>query len=904
MTSCIPRLSLHNNIVHRHSLLSQPPIMTRILLPFASLVAVLSPLVHAGIKFTSPAAGAQLTAGTAIAVQWSEGGTGPKLTDLQSYQLQLVVGGNKGDEQATTTITPSGLFTAGNQASGRIENTISEDLNKANAYFVKMIAVAKTGGQFIVYSDRFSYAGMKGKNILNPVVKAAALAVTDTAGPAAEDNTAEDATATTDTPNGDVYNVQYTMQTGLTRYAPMQPVPPTKITATNMKPLYPTSSVQIAKTRLPIPSQLTTLTASQTYSVSSMENTVAAASHATDDMAKFLRPGSFAAMAQMNNDVEYFRWRIDGPSLFINQPESSCARLHTTLNIQALLMRTLLPHISRSLRHTLRRAAPAPAPATATPCFYSLSSESGSWTNIVNVNVDVKMAIAENYEEVLKGKYPAKAHAKKVAEWIVAKGGDGKGTIYLEGQKMKLNEDNDGEAPFRQRRYFFYLSGCELPDSYLTYEIATEKLTLFIPPVEPDEVIWSGLPMSPEEAKAKYDIDECLTTKDVNAHLASTSESAQSTLYAIPEQVSDHVTFLSYKEKEFKQLKTAIEYCRVTKSDYEIALIRKANVISTAAHEAVMKAASTAKNECELEAVFLKACVERNAKNQAYHSIVAAGEHAATLHYVHNAAPISGQNLLLLDAGCEIDCYASDITRTFPLKGKFTDESLAIYKIVLDMQHQCINALKEGVVWDHVHELAHKIAIKGLLELGILKGDAEEIFTKRISVAFFPHGLGHYLGMDTHDTGGNPNYADKDIMFRYLRTRGSLPARSVITVEPGVYFCRFIIEPYLKDEEKKKYIDTNVLEKYWSVGGVRIEDNILITKDGFENLTPTPKEIDEITGLATLSALEATLSAPESTPSALKSTLSALEATRLPCPRTFAGVLWSCVGMPTILGRD
>jgi Xaa-Pro dipeptidase len=402
---------------------------------------------------------------------------------------------------------------------------------------------------------------------------------------------------------------------------------------------------------------------------------------------------------------------------------------------------------------------------------------------------------------------------------------------------------------YSQRRYFFYLSGCELPDSYLTYEIATEKLTLFIPPVEPDEVIWSGLPMSPEEAKEKYDIDDCKTSNDVNAHLTSTSESAQSTIYAIPEQVSENITFLSFKTKEFKQLKPAIEYSRVTKSDYEIALIRKANVISTAAHTAVMKAASQAKNECELEAVFLKTCVERNAKNQAYHSIVAAGEHAATLHYVNNAAPITDQNLLLLDAGCEVDCYASDITRTFPLKGTFTEESLAIYKIVLDMQNQCIAALKAGVVWDSIHELAHKIAIKGLLDLGILKGDADELFEKRTSVAFFPHGLGHYLGMDTHDTGGNPNYQDKDVMFRYLRTRGAVPERSVITVEPGIYFCRFIIEPYLKDEEQKKYIDESVLEKYWSVGGVRIEDNVLITKDGVENLTPTPKEVDDVTKL-------------------------------------------------------
>jgi Xaa-Pro dipeptidase len=372
--------------------------------------------------------------------------------------------------------------------------------------------------------------------------------------------------------------------------------------------------------------------------------------------------------------------------------------------------------------------------------------------------------------------------------------------------------------------------------------------------------------MSPEEAKAKYDIDECKTTKDANPHLASASESAQSTLYAIPEQVSDEITFLSYKTKELSELKPAIEYCRVTKSDYEIALIRKANAISTDAHVNVMKAAAKAKNECELEAIFLKSCVEKNAKNQAYHSIVAAGEHGSTLHYVHNAAPIKDQNLLLLDAGCEVDCYASDITRTFPIKGTFTDESLAIYKIVLDMQKQCINTLKAGVLWDSIHELAHKIAIKGLLDLGILQGDEEQIFKARTSVAFFPHGLGHYLGMDTHDSGGDPNYADKDVMFRYLRKRGTLPARSVITVEPGIYFCRFIIDPYLKDDKQKQYIDEKVLEKYWSVGGVRIEgmftgmieavqkltinlDNILITEDGVENLTPTPKEIDEITQL-------------------------------------------------------
>ncbi|KAF2656867.1 putative Xaa-Pro aminopeptidase [Lophiostoma macrostomum CBS 122681] len=458
------------------------------------------------------------------------------------------------------------------------------------------------------------------------------------------------------------------------------------------------------------------------------------------------------------------------------------------------------------------------------------------------------MGTAENYDEVLKGKYPAKAHAKKVKEWILQKGGDAKGTVYLEGQKTRMLEDNDEAAPFRQRRYFYYLSGCNLSDSYLTYELESEKLTLFIPPIEPDEVIWSGLPLTVEEALEKYDIDAAKTTSDVNPYLAHiASSTSSSTIYSIPAQVSDHITFLSYTNKDLDLLKPAIESCRVTKTPYEIALLRKANAISTAAHIAVMSAGPSATNETQLEAVFLKSCIERGAKEQSYHSIVAAGTNAATLHYTPNDATISDQNLLLLDAGCEVDCYCSDITRTFPLKGSFSAESLAIYKIVLSMQKQCTEALKAGVLWDSVHELAHKIAIDGLLDLGLLKGDKSAILEARTSVAFFPHGLGHYLGMDTHDCGGNPNYADTDPLYRYLRVRGKLPRDSVVTVEPGIYFCRFIVEPYLRDEAHRGFIDQEVLGRYWAVGGVRIEDNILITEDGYENLTPTPKEVDDVT---------------------------------------------------------
>jgi len=380
-----------------------------------------------------------------------------------------------------------------------------------------------------------------------------------------------------------------------------------------------------------------------------------------------------------------------------------------------------------------------------------------------------------------------------------------------------------------------------------------------------------------------------LLSSSVNAQLAS-AELPKSTVYAIHNQVSENITFLPFNNTDFDLLKRAIESCRVVKTPYEVALIQHANAVSTAAHVAVMKAARNASNEREMEALFLKTCIELGLREQAYHGIFASGTSCATLHYVKNNAPMHGKLNMLVDAGAECSCYASDITRTFPISGTFTKESRAIYEIVLRMQDECTNMLKAGVVWDDVHAHAHRVAIQGLLSVGILRGNAKEIFESRTSVAFFPHGLGHYLGMDTHDTGGNPNYADSDPMFRYLRVRGALPAGSVVTVEPGVYFCRFIIEPYLKNARHMQFIDKEVLERYWEVGGIRIEgeicppglnrpyappvataghsasaqlhisrktprlfcldlDNVLITESGFVNLTTTPKAVEDVESL-------------------------------------------------------
>ncbi|PNS16338.1 hypothetical protein CAC42_6445 [Sphaceloma murrayae] len=463
------------------------------------------------------------------------------------------------------------------------------------------------------------------------------------------------------------------------------------------------------------------------------------------------------------------------------------------------------------------------------------------------------------------GKYPAKAHARKVAEWIRSharpKGTNGStngstesspagtisGIIYLEGQKTHMVEDDDQTVHFTQRRHFYYLSGCNLPDSHLAYDIERDHLTLFIPPIDADSVIWSGLPELPKDALQKYEIDACQTTDEINAYLSSVA--SKSTIYTISEQVSKSISFSSFQNVNATTLKKAIDYCRVTKDDFEISLIRHANLISSSAHRNVMRMVKQAKNEEEIMGAFIGTCISNGGREQAYHCICASGTSAATLHYVHNDLTLSKKLNLLIDAGCEYSCYCADITRTYPLNGTFTKESREIYDLVDKMQNECMVMLRGGVRWEEVHTKAHTVAIDGLLKLGILKGDNKEIFDSRVSTCFLPHGLGHYLGMNTHDSGGDANYEDPDPMFRYLRIRGTVPAGAVVTNEPGIYFCRFIIEPALKDPKLGKYIDEKVLESYWNVGGVRIEDDIWIKEDGWENLTTAPRGWEEIEGL-------------------------------------------------------
>ncbi|KAI9815556.1 MAG: hypothetical protein M1827_002690 [Pycnora praestabilis] len=254
-----------------------------LLRPFIFLAA-LAPLAVADVEFTTPAAGASVAGGTTISVAWKDSGSAPSVSDLTSYQLFLCAGGNDASNFIQLApITTAGTFSTGNAASGTVQVTIGG--STTNAYFLKMISVATAGGTVTNYSPRFSLTGMTGTFPANVIAGIAT--VTGTDGPPTENQVTSGDNAANSGPAGP-FTQAYNLQTGLTKYAPMQPIPPTSITAKSATPLYPTSAVIFAKTWLPRPSQVTTLTQSGTFSVSSMENTAAAAAQPSDDMQKFL----------------------------------------------------------------------------------------------------------------------------------------------------------------------------------------------------------------------------------------------------------------------------------------------------------------------------------------------------------------------------------------------------------------------------------------------------------------------------------------------------------------------------------------------------------------------------------------------------------------------------------------
>ncbi|KAG9679476.1 putative Xaa-Pro aminopeptidase, partial [Aureobasidium melanogenum] len=469
-------------------------------------------------------------------------------------------------------------------------------------------------------------------------------------------------------------------------------------------------------------------------------------------------------------------------------------------------------------------------------------------------------------------RYPARQHAQRVARALDVD----HGLIYLPGEKTISWPDSDQPRAFRQLRYFLYLSGCQESDCFVTYDIASDKLVLWLAQIDPRKVVWTGRGSTTQEALEKYDIDEARFAPSLEHYIKKWASNNAGSIYLLHPDDSLAKGYPGRIDSE--HLRPAMDTCRVVKDSHEISLVRKANQISALAHEQVLRKLRSFKNEAQVEAEILDVCIAHGAKHQAYEIIAGSGPNAAILHYVKNDEDFGDRQLICLDAGAEWHGYAADVTRTFPLSGSWpSKEAKQIYDLVQRMQTKCMNVLGPGKRFVDAQYLAHLVAIEGLLELGIFhNGSKRDIYEAGTSVAFFPHGLGHHMGLEVHDvstvlTKSTAEVNDQVVSeitqhlpdvqnYTELRSLSTniVPAvwnsvlgetsapglrpGMVITCEPGIYFNREALETvFLPSPVHSKYINKSVLERFMAVGGVRIEDDLLITEDGWENLTTAAK---------------------------------------------------------------
>ncbi|KAL3469662.1 putative Xaa-Pro aminopeptidase [Aspergillus californicus] len=440
-------------------------------------------------------------------------------------------------------------------------------------------------------------------------------------------------------------------------------------------------------------------------------------------------------------------------------------------------------------------------------------------------------------------KYPAKQHARKVA----AKLGVCEGLIYLVGKPTVDWGDSDQPRPFRQRRYFYYITGTDEADCYVTYDIRNDLLTLYVPNFDLQHAIWMGPTLTVDEARQRYDVDRVRYYDALRGDLATWVDrySKDSRIYILHPTQKPGIPADDLRLDD-EALLPAMNAAREVKDEYEIRMIRHANKVSDLAHRSILENINLMSNEAEVEGLFLDTCVSHGAKSQSYEIIAGSGPNAAVLHYVKNNEPLEGRQLVCLDAGAEWNCYASDVTRTVPLGKDWPSAySRNIYAVVEEMQEECIRRVKQGVRFRDIYELAHVIAIKGLQKLGILNsGTVDEIRQSGASTIFFPHGLGHHVGLEVHDVSAQPitasnNNHQKQEFVPQMSTPLLLEGM-VITIEPGLYFN----ELALKNAQKlplAKYINFEKAIQYIPIGGVRIEDDLLVTRTGYENLTTAPK---------------------------------------------------------------
>ena len=390
---------------------------------------------------------------------------------------------------------------------------------------------------------------------------------------------------------------------------------------------------------------------------------------------------------------------------------------------------------------------------------------------------------------------------------------------------------NDVHYEFRQQSDFLYFTGFEEPNSVALFEGSKEKkYSLFVPKKDKNFEIWNGRRYGVEGAIKIFGADEAFQIEEFEEKFKEIVKEYTHVSFPKGENVKFENLVLSIisnvsKSKErqgqdpinITDLTYDLHKIRLIKSEYELNIIRKSAEISSNAMILGMKVTKVGMKESDVEAVIEYQYAKYGAVRPAYPSIVGAGENATILHYIKNNDYLKNNDLLLIDAGAEYLGYASDITRTWPINGKFTDEQKEIYEIVLNCQKRCIEAVKPGVTINILQKLAVEEISKGLLKLGLVEGDLSTIIDEEKYKRYFMHGIGHFLGLDVHDTS-------------MLGRDYALTENSYITIEPGIYIPN----------------EDDIPIGYRGIG-IRIEDDILVTVDGNENLTKkVPKEISEI----------------------------------------------------------
>lgn len=423
------------------------------------------------------------------------------------------------------------------------------------------------------------------------------------------------------------------------------------------------------------------------------------------------------------------------------------------------------------------------------------------------------------------------------------------GVVFIQGAEIMYRYDTDYEFPFRQESNFWYLTGVNEAECSLVLDLKKEEYHLFVPERDAQYAVWHGYVKTKEQYQEEYQPDHLHYRNDI---LKVLNELKPETVYCIDDEQAEFVEDLNRGfNVETEALVDALTYCRVLKTDWELDQLREACRVNDLAYLEVMKSIKPGMYEYEMKAIFNKVQIENGLMQDAYNGIFASGVNASILHYVVNNSKIKDGDLFLMDSGFGCNGYASDYTRTFPANGKYTDIQKGIYNSVLAGMDKVLDSIKPGVKMEDLHLLAARTMMEGLKDMGVVKGNVDDMMEENIFALFFPHGLGHFLGLDTHDVGGYPKGVDRIERpgIKFLRARRELLPGMVVTIEPGIYFVPAVLEPAIADPEKNQFLNTEKVESLLGFGGVRIEDDIIVTEDGMENMTNVPKEVTEIEDL-------------------------------------------------------